>query len=61
MATPTAGLDGTVAPLFTLGYRLRDDLGSILLSYRNLATEGRDVIGNYGMRSATACCAAGWT
>src|SRR5262249_11510401 len=45
--TPTADLDVTVAPLFVLGYRLRDDLGSILLSYRNLASEGRDVIGDF--------------
>jgi hypothetical protein len=42
-----AGLDSTVAPLLTLGYRLRDDLGAVLLSYRNLASEGRDGLADF--------------
>jgi hypothetical protein len=45
--TPAAALDGTIAPLFTLGYRFKDDCGAVLLSYRNLASEGADVIGNF--------------
>jgi hypothetical protein len=44
---PAAGLDSTVAPQFTLGYRLRDDLGAILLTYRNLASEGREGVTNF--------------
>src|SRR5439155_177227 len=35
---PAADLDSTVAPLFVLGYRFRDDLGAVLLSHRNLAS-----------------------
>ncbi len=41
VALPAIPLDSTVAPEFTLGYRLRDDLGAVLLTYRNLASEGR--------------------
>src|SRR5581483_1682108 len=44
---PSAGLDTTVAPQFTLGYRLADDRGAVLLSYRNLASEGSGAIDNY--------------
>ena len=44
---PAAGLDSTVAPEFTLGYRLRDDLGSILLTYKNLSSEGREIVPNF--------------
>jgi hypothetical protein len=44
---PSAGLDVTVAPSFTVGYRLKDNLGSILLSYHNLTSEGRELILNF--------------
>jgi hypothetical protein len=37
----------TVSPLFTLGYRLKDDRGAFLLSYRNLASDGREVVGAF--------------
>ena len=47
VSLPAAGLDSTVAPQVTLGYRLRDDLGSILLTYRNLSSEGREVVSNF--------------
>jgi hypothetical protein len=40
VAPPTAELDGTLAPKITLGWRLRDGLGAILVSYRNLESEG---------------------
>ncbi|HEY1376119.1 MAG TPA: hypothetical protein VGF55_04965 [Gemmataceae bacterium] len=44
---PAVDLDSTVAPQFTLGYRLRDDLGAILLTYRNLASEGREFVRDF--------------
>jgi Legionella pneumophila major outer membrane protein precursor len=44
---PAAGLDSTVAPQVTLGYRLCDDLGAILLTYRNLSSEGRVFVPNF--------------
>src|SRR5205085_3579811 len=44
---PAAGLDSTVAPQLTLGYRLRNDLGAILLTYRNLSSEGRELVQNF--------------
>jgi hypothetical protein len=44
---PAAGLDTTTAPQFTLGYRLDGDIGAILLSYRNLASDGRDFFHNF--------------
>jgi hypothetical protein len=37
---PTAELDWTVAPRFELGYRLPDELGEFLVSYRFLVSEG---------------------
>lgn len=47
---PTAELEWTVAPRFELGYRLPDELGELLVSYRFLVTEGcargfRDFVG----------------
>jgi hypothetical protein len=47
VALPAVPLDSTVAPQLTLGYRLRDDLGAILLTYRNLSSEGRSLIANF--------------
>jgi hypothetical protein len=44
---PAAGLDSTTAPLVTLGYRLGNDLGAILLTYRNLSSEGREYVTNF--------------
>jgi hypothetical protein len=44
---PAAGLDSTTAPQITLGYRLRDDLGAILLTYRNLSADGRELVTNF--------------
>ena len=44
---PAAGLDSAAAPQITLGYRLRDDLGAILLTYRNLSSEGRVYVPNF--------------
>jgi hypothetical protein len=44
---PAARLDSTIAPQVILGYRLRDDLGAILLSYRNLSSEGRELVTNF--------------
>jgi hypothetical protein len=44
---PAAGLDSTTAPQVTLGYRLRDDLGAILLTYRNLSADGRELVTNF--------------
>ncbi|HLJ94605.1 MAG TPA: Lpg1974 family pore-forming outer membrane protein [Gemmataceae bacterium] len=41
---PTAELDWTGAPRFELGYRFPEGFGELLLSYRFLVTEGRDVI-----------------
>ncbi|HXG10234.1 MAG TPA: Lpg1974 family pore-forming outer membrane protein, partial [Gemmataceae bacterium] len=37
---PTAELAWTVAPRFEVGYRLPDELGELLVSYRFLVTEG---------------------
>src|SRR5205085_2799638 len=45
--TPAAPLDVTVAPQFTLGYRLKDNLGAVQVTYRNLAAEGREIIENF--------------
>ena len=44
---PAAGLDSAAAPQITLGYRLRDDLGAIILTYRNLSSEGRVYVPNF--------------
>jgi hypothetical protein len=44
---PAVGLDSTVAPQFIVGYRLRDNLGAILVSYRNLSSEGREIVENF--------------
>jgi hypothetical protein len=44
---PAAGLDSTVAPLVTLGYRLGNDLGAILLTYQNITSEGREYVQNF--------------
>ena len=44
---PAAGLDSIVAPQVTLGYRLCDNLGAILLTYRNLSAEGRELVPNF--------------
>jgi hypothetical protein len=44
---PTSDLDVTVAPRITLGWRLRDGLGAILVSYRNLESEGTMLIPGY--------------
>src|SRR5262249_35103760 len=46
---PTADLDVTVAPRITLGWRLRDGLGAILVSYRNLESEGTTLIPGYDL------------
>src|SRR5260370_329941 len=42
-----AALAWTTAPQITLGYRLRDDLGAILLTYRNLSADGRELVTNF--------------
>jgi hypothetical protein len=47
VALPAVGLQSTVAPQVTLGYRLRDDLGAFLLSYRNLSSDGREIVSNF--------------
>jgi hypothetical protein len=47
VSLPAVGLDVTTAPQVTLGYRLRDDLGAILLTYRNLSSEGRDLFRDF--------------
>jgi hypothetical protein len=44
---PAIGLDSTVAPKLTLGYRLRDNIGAILATYENISSEGRAVVGNF--------------
>jgi hypothetical protein len=44
---PSVPLDSTIAPEFKIGYRLRDNLGAILVSYRNLSSEGRDLFTNF--------------
>ncbi len=44
---PAAGLDTTVAPQITLGYRLGYDVGSILLTYRNISSDGREIVSNF--------------
>jgi hypothetical protein len=44
---PGASLDSTVAPKVTLGYRLSGDLGAILFTYRNLSSEGREIVQNF--------------
>jgi hypothetical protein len=44
---PAAGLNSTTAPQLTLGYRFHDDLGAILLTYRNLASDGRAYLSNF--------------
>jgi hypothetical protein len=46
---PAVPLDSTIAPEFTIGYRLRDNLGAILVTYRNLASEGRDLFRNFDL------------
>lgn len=46
---PTSELDATVAPRITLGWRLRDGLGAILVSYRNLESEGTTLIPGYDL------------
>jgi hypothetical protein len=48
---PTSELDATVAPRITLGWRLRDGLGAILVSYRNLESEGTTTIPGYDLVS----------
>ncbi|MFO0808199.1 MAG: Lpg1974 family pore-forming outer membrane protein [Gemmataceae bacterium] len=45
LRVPSAGLDGTLSPKFTLGYRLPSDWGAVAITYRNLASEGQDVVG----------------
>jgi hypothetical protein len=40
---PNAPLDWTVAPQFTLGYRLPSAFGEFALSYRGFATQGNEV------------------
>jgi hypothetical protein len=43
----TAEQDGAFAPKLTMGWRLRDGLGAVLLSYRNVASEGTEVVPGY--------------
>jgi hypothetical protein len=44
---PTAELDWTGAPRFELGYRYPEGFGELLLSYRFLVSEGRNLIPNF--------------
>jgi hypothetical protein len=44
---PTAELDWTVSPEFTLGYRFGQASGEVLVSYRLLITDGAGTIDNF--------------
>lgn len=44
---PAVEQDAAVSFNVTLGYRLNDDLGTILLTYRNLASEGTSFFRNF--------------
>jgi hypothetical protein len=54
---PFAPQDATLAPKFTLGWRLADGRGAVQVTYRNLASEGSewlknfDVLGDGALRS----------
>src|SRR5262249_30202494 len=45
--TPAAPLDATIAPQFTVGYRLKDNIGAFQVTYRNLSSEGGRNIENF--------------
>jgi hypothetical protein len=45
--TPTAELDVADAWQLTLGYRLRNGLGALLLGYRGLATQGEAIVRDF--------------
>lgn len=41
---PGADLDGTLAPKLTLGYRLANGWGGVAVTYRNMTTEGQEIV-----------------
>lgn len=41
---PGADLDGTLSPKLTLGYRLANGWGGFAVTYRNLSTDGHEVV-----------------
>src|SRR5207237_4286724 len=45
--SPSAPLDWTLSPRFELGYRFADNLGSLMLTYRFLTTEGNPVVADF--------------
>src|SRR5439155_6986850 len=49
VALPGAPLDWTGSPRFELGYRLAAGLGEIAVSYRNIVSEGSDVLPGFDL------------
>jgi hypothetical protein len=41
---PGADLDGTLSPKLTLGYRFANGCGGVAFTYRNMATDGHEVV-----------------
>jgi Legionella pneumophila major outer membrane protein precursor len=49
VALPGAELDWTASPRFELGYRMAAGLGEILVSYRNIESEGRGIVPGFDL------------